>query len=131
MGFALLLLTSVLTTAIVSAEVSWKDSEAALLRLPLLSAGHVQERRRKLQTTPQEEEGHPQVVDALYQGYGEHVSFEIMCEAKQASHDTIVFHFHLSVCLLLYYSMLTCGVECLRSAKLLLLVPARVSHKKT
>ena len=51
------------------------DSEAeasSLLRLPLLSRDFVQ--RRKLQTTPQEEEGHPQVVDALYQGYGEHVS---------------------------------------------------------
>lgn len=27
-------------------------------------------RRRDLQSTPAEEEGHPQQVDALYQGYG-------------------------------------------------------------
>ena len=56
-----------------------QDSEAAktrqrdrMVRFDLLTREHL--KRRRLQTTPEEEEGHPQVVDALYQGYGEHVS---------------------------------------------------------
>ena len=44
-----------------------------LVRLDLFTKAG-QQQRRHLQKTPQEEEGNPQVVDALYQGYGEHVS---------------------------------------------------------
>lgn len=60
-----------LDSGVVSLEES---SPTGLLHLPLLTDRTVvARRRRKLQETPEEEEGHPQVVDALYQGYGEHV----------------------------------------------------------
>lgn len=56
---------------------SSSSSPPGLLRIPLMTDSQVaaqRRRNRKLQEiTPQEEEGHPQVVDALYQGYGEHV----------------------------------------------------------
>jgi hypothetical protein len=96
-------------------------THGGLIRLPLVTGKEAHRRQRDLQETPQEEEGHPQQVDALYQGYGEHVSswartkeFASIALARDPARITHPPYLLPAV----FHSMLICGVVRRHSVKL-------------